>query len=233
MATPVAIPEAALVWVKRMIKSMPVDDPQVKVLLLNQACSLVWMAAPWRWTLKSGPSIPLVASTENYTITSITDLLYIYDAYATTGADVPRELAIEPTLATPGLVTGNVSAISLETNGSVIRVAPIPGSTVPSGLTVVSRYKRIAPVITGQTCTTPGFLEMPDEWFFVYVSAVLYFAYLYADDQRAGGASATEDGRVQFTGQRGILEANLLFMKQREKLPLQTRKDNEPKEGRK
>ena len=65
---------------------------------------------------------------------------------------------------------------------------------------------------------TPGL--PPDEWFSVYVEAVLYWAYKYADYDRMGTATVASNGQVQYSGQLGTLMAVLNDMRLAEKLPL-------------
>lgn len=231
-----ARPQDALVFVKQMIKRMPIDDPEVSVTIMDQANKMIWMAAPWRWTIRGLTNVTTAVNTQDYTVTLPADFLYLHDAYLSNGSDITRELTIEPWLNDNVVVTGNPSRVAVQRSGSndILRTYPRSGASIPANQQVVLRYKVEPPTITGQNQATPGVLVMDDAWFWVYISAVLYFAYLYADDQRAGGAQTdARSGGTQFTGQRAIVEANINAMREREKLPLPLAKDFEQKAERK
>lgn len=207
-------------YAKRYIKNMPFEQVQVQVL--DDVNKYLWMAAPWRWSMGSFPNIVLVNNTQDYTVSLPSDFLYLQHSYITDqNGNVPRILHVEPTLA-PGGTIGLPSRLAVVsgTAGSTgtVRLYPQPG-TLPSGWTAVSLYKKTAPVLTSKNVNTAGALIFDDEWFHVYVSGVLYYAYLFGDDQRAGGAQIDPvSGKVTFSGQRGVWEANIALMKQREKL---------------
>ena len=60
---------------------------------------------------------------------------------------------------------------------------------------------------------------MDDEWFWVYTAGVLWKAYQWGDDQRAGGVTLGANGAPQYTGQLGNFRDGLRIMAEREKLP--------------
>jgi len=133
-------------------------------------------------------------------------------------------LYIDPALPDQVNIVGQPSRIAVTGSAGgpgVLRVYPKPG-TLTTSPQVICLYKKMAPVITEKNCHTPGVLVFDDEWFWVYRSGVLWLAYLYGDDQRAGSIQAQSTGTkgMTFTGQRGVFEANLIKMAQREKLPL-------------
>jgi len=215
-------PQQAFDYAKRYIKNMPLE--QVQVQILDDTNKMMWMHSPWRWSVSTFPDITLINDTSDYTITVPSDFLYIQEAYITDSAGGPtKKLYIEPYL-NQGGIKGNPTRMAL-TSGTPgasgnIRFSPQIGQVPTIGWTAKTLYKKQAPIITASNANTVGVQVFDDEWFWVYVSGVLYFAYLFGDDQRAGAAQVDpSSGRVSFTGQRGVFEANLALMKQREKLP--------------
>lgn len=225
-------PGQAFDYVKRLIKNMPLE--QVQVQILDDTNKYMWMFAPWRWSLGTVAAITLLDNTQDYTINPTpADFLYLQDAYITDSAGgVPRILYIDGYLPTGGK-KGTISRCAIinptPSGSSTFRSFPQPG-VVGSNNTVVMTYKKQAPVITSSNIGTPGVLVFDDEWFNVYISGCLYYAYLFADDQRAGGASMGANGQVQFTGQRAVWEANLTLMRQRERINGMTTVAEEQKE---
>jgi len=204
---------------KRFIKNMPLEQVQVRVL--DSVSKVMWMAAPWRWSIGSLPNITLVANTQDYTVALPADFLYAVTSYVTDqNGGSPRDLEIVPSMPVGGLV-GQVSRVAFTgtagTNGTA-RFFPKP-VTLPTGTqTVISMYKKTAPVITPANVFTAGTLVFDDEWTPVYEAGVLWLSYLFADDTRAGSAQADGRGTYSFTGQRAVFEANIQLMKEREKL---------------
>lgn len=207
---------------KVFIKLMPLD--QLTPFILDNAMQMFWMAAPWRWTLGNMPVVTLEASRVDYTIVDPADLLFIQpgSAYISAGdSDVGRDVNVVAHISN---VVKRVSAAPTEVCHpavNTIRISPKPGATVTSGTQLVSLYKKTCPRITKANMNTLGVQVFPDEWFNVYLSAVLYQAYLYADDGRAGGVQYTEGGQRVYTGQRGVFEANLQQMREIEPLLVQ------------
>ena len=219
-------PGQAFDYAKRFIKNMPLE--QVSVQICDDVNKYMWMAAPWRWAIGAFPNIPLANSTQDYTVTLPADFLFLETSYVTDQAGgIPKIFHVESTIAPGGLqgTPSRVAVVSGNAGGSgTVRFLPAPGpGSIPTGWTTISYYRRMAPVITPSNFNTPGVLVFDDEWFHVYISGVLYYAYLFGDDQRAGGAQIDpSSNKVSFTGQRGVWEANIMLMKQREKLAGQT-----------
>jgi len=188
--------------------------------ILDDAARFFWMAAPWRWTLGNITALTLAANTSDYTITDPADFLYIQPGsvyLSEGGSDVGRYIEVTSHIhSTVQQIGGQPSQISHPATDTY-RVFPKPGSSVTSGTKIIAMYKKTCPTITAANAQTTGVQVFDDEWFWVYKSIVLYFAYLYTDDQRAGGSQS--DGKsATYTGQRGIVEANLAIMKMREPL---------------
>lgn len=85
---------------------------------------------------------------------------------------------------------------------------------------MILQYKKTAPVITNQTQYTAGYLVMDDEWFWVYSAGVLWKAYQWGDDGRAGAVTLGANGAPQYSGQLGAFQDGLRAMREKEKLPL-------------
>lgn len=219
-------------YAKTMVKSMPLEKVQVQIL--DAVNKIMWMAAPWRWTIGNFPNIDLLDNTQDYTVTLPDDFMYLIAAYITDQANgLPRPLALEPFLPLGGL-RGQPNRLTIildddDDADDIARVSPVPG-TVPDDSTIISLYKKNAPTIEPNNINTEGILLIPNEWKWVFDSGVLYYAYLFGDDQRAGGAQIDPgSGKITFTGQRGVFEANIQQMKEREKLLT----INPPPEGQK
>ena len=211
-------PADAFVYIKSYMKNMPLED--IGPALLEEISTMIWMTAPWRWTLGSLPATTVTSATQNYTITTPSDCLYVQDGYIADGDKVFRNLKIEPTLPSDVKVVGNVSRIAYLGSNSY-RTFPKSG-TMPSSPTqqMILRYKKTAPSITNQTQYTAGALVMDDEWFWVFSAGVLWKAYLWGDDGRAGGVTLGANGQPQYTGQLGVFRDGLRIMSEKEKLPL-------------
>ena len=210
-------PADAFVYVKSYLKRMPLED--VGPELLDEVNKMMWMAAPWRWTQGSLPATTVTSATQDYTITTPADFLYLLEGYVADGANVYRPLLVEATLPSDVKVVGSVSHIAY-VSGNTYRTFPKSG-TLPASPTqqFILKYKKIAPIVTNQTQYTAGFLAMDDEWFWVYSAGVLWKAYQWGDDSRAGGVTLGANGAPQYTGQLGNFRDGLRMMAEREKLP--------------
>lgn len=213
-------PAQAFDMAKRFIKNMPLE--QVQTQILSDVSAYLWMSAPWRWSIGTFPLITLASTTQDYTVILPADFLYIQDAYITDAlGNVPLILHVEPQLP-PGGKQGTPSRIAVVSGSpggsGTVRLFPFPGS-IPAGWQVITRYKKQAPVIQAKNLNTAGQLVFDDEWVHVFNSGVQYYAYLFGDDQRAGSAQIDPaSGKVTFSGQRGVFEANISLMKTHEKL---------------
>jgi hypothetical protein len=210
-------PNDAYTYCLTMVKDMPLAD--IKVQILDDAAKMIWHAAPWRWTIAAFPDVTVLANTADYTVSVPADFLYLQESFMIDEGNegTPRMLEVVPAMSA-GTVKGQPSEVSV--SGTTLSLYPIQGAiNTGSTLKVISTYKKACPKITSGNAATTGVLVMDDDWFWVYNSCVLYLAYLYADDQRAGGATLNSAGQFQFSGQRAVAEANIALMKDREKLP--------------
>ncbi len=214
MASTIA-PVDAFALCKRYIGNMPLETVQVRIL--DDVNKLFWMAAPWRWTVGNLTSIAITASTQDYTLAPPSDFLYILDSYITNGTTT-NHLKVVPSLPAATLVKGNVDFVSYQ-GSNTFRVFPNPGAASTPASSLVSFYKKQAPIITASNQNTAGTLVFDDEYFPIYESGVLWMAYLYSDDSRAGAAQIDGKGNMQYSGQRAVFEAGIANMLRREPMP--------------
>lgn len=212
---------AAFDYCKVMVKGMPLQD--IQYTIADDACKMIWGAAPWRWTVAPfATPVTLVANTQDYNITLPADFLYMQDAYLTNSqGDVRTNLDIVATSITGGSpgIPVEISITGTPGGAGVLRTYPKIGN-IKSGDTyqIICTYKKQSPTIASGNFASAGSLVMDDTWFWVFKSGMLYYAYLYADDPRAGEAVIDDRGSYKFTGQRGVFESNIALMKEREKL---------------
>lgn len=213
-------PNAAFNYALQMIKSMPLD--RVETSILQDASSLIWMAAPWRWTIGIAAPVAVSAGANTVTIAVPSDFLRLERVLVTNGnsarfvkivgevqgstilSDWPKFVAVTGT-------PGGAGALNFDTL--------FPSSE--TGWQVWFWYKKMAPVITSGNQGTGGVLVMDDEWFWVYNETVLYYAYKYADDPRAGTSEAAiSDGGagLKYSGQIGRIMTAIEEMRRSEVL---------------
>lgn len=211
-------PASAFEYAKSFLKRMPLED--IEVPILDEINKMIWMAAPWRWTQGSLPATTLTSNTQDYTIVTPSDFLYVLSGYVSDGGNVYRNLNIDASLPPDVKVVGNISRIAHQT-GNSFRTFPRTGTLPTSPVQqMILQYKKVAPHVTNKTQFTPGFLVMDDDWFWVYNAGVLWKSYLWGDDSRAGGVTVAANGTAQYTGQLGTFRDALRIMAEREKLPL-------------
>jgi hypothetical protein len=214
---------------KQFIKLQPLE--RVAPFILDEALKFLWMAAPWRWSVGVCAPLSLTINTPDQPVTVPADFLYIIRAVLTDGNTV---MHLHPEAALPvaaGGLKGNPFAVSYESSALAFRLYPYTVAAPNTGtwkLTVW--YKKKSPIITNTNIGTVGALTIDDEWFHVFKEIVLWKAYLYGDDDRAGGATWA-DGKVQYTGQLGVAMALLEQMKATEPL-LTVFKDKQLEERR-
>lgn len=212
-------PQQALETAKKFIHNMPVED--VAVRILDNVCKQIWHAAPWRWTIGAMPSVNLASTTTTYAVTLPSDFLYLTEANLSDGRSL-RNLEIvsfaPPTSASTG-VPSEISIAGVNPSATYV-VFPTPG-TIPASptQTIFASYKKAAPTIQASNTSTGGVLVMDDDWFWVFEEGVLWRAYVYANNPKAGSATVDSSGRLQFSGQLGAFMAALEWMKVREPLP--------------
>lgn len=212
-------PIEALDYVKIFIKRMPLN--QVYTELTNRVASIMWMYAPWRWTVGSTPTFPLVAATQNYVMAYPADWLYALRSTVTNGKLTEPLLEIVPVIETVTGFIGSPKQIAFRgaagDAAGAIQINPVPAE-LDGTLTVTGLYKKAMTAFTNETIYT-AVMPFPDEWYWVFEEGVLWMAYQYGDDRRAGDATIDpSNGKVSFSGQRANFEAALTQMREKEPL---------------
>ena len=214
-------PVEAIDYAKRYIKAMPFED--VAVQAVQDVSSMIWMAAPWRWTIGVCTPVELSANqTDVDVIDPPSDFLYIDKAFMTDGSSVV-ELAPESALPAYADFLGVPSKVSYVGGATPkFRVHPAYGSVATSKqYKLFVWYKKRAPVFSsGASIEVPGALIMDDEWFWVFRDGILWKAYLYADDPRAGAAQVGANGQIAYSGQYAVFQAGIEEMRRSEPLTL-------------
>jgi len=211
------LPIEALDYAKIYIKRMPLN--QVFTQLANRVSNIMWMAAPWRWTIGSTPTFTLTGAQQNYTINYPADWLYPIRSTVTDGKLTEPNLEIVPLIETVTGFVGSPKQIAFTgTAGQVggpVQISPVP-ATVTGTLVVTGLYKKKITPYTNQTIYNTV-VPFPDEWFWVFEDGMLWAAYQYGDDRRAGDATIDpSSGKLSYSGQRAQFEAGLEQMRQRE-----------------
>lgn len=204
-------------YVKYLVKNMPLETIQTR--LMDDVSKIMWNYAPWRWTIGTFSPITVTATTRDFNVVSPpTDFLYLTKAYLSNGQ---QNLDLKPVAALPATPTikGTPNYITYLPAGPQVRIYP-PFGSLPAGETwnLQVYYKKQSPVLTKATLSTAGVLLFDDEYFWVYQEGVLYRAYFYADDPRAGTATVNSKGDIQYSGQLGIFMAALAEMRRMEPL---------------
>lgn len=208
-------PIEGIEFAKRFIKEMPLED--VATEIVNDIHGRIWMAAPWSWSLGLIAPITVVNNTASYSFSLPADYFGPERAYLTSSDSKEAPRIILPVAIVPSDSAGFVGV------PNTFSITGTPGSTgtltllpKPSGLGTTMKiylvYKKVATQYTPTTIHTTA-LQLENEYFHVFNDGVLWRAYQYADDARAGGSTVAE-GRVQHNGQRGQFESSLLQMQQ-------------------
>ncbi len=211
-------PSDAISYEKIMIKSMPIDTVgSWRYYATDFVASLLWTAAPWKWTIGTLSTVNVVAATTDYAVTPPSDFLYLNKANLSDGNQT-NELRIVSALPATITQVGVPSQVAYLDATSTIRVSPKPTTGFSQTLTML--YKKQPPKITSSNYGTAGVQVFPDCYFPVFTAGVQWLAYQYADDNRAGGCTVDQDGKRQFTGQYGVFQGMIAEMRVAEKLTL-------------
>lgn len=218
MATSIP-PIDALLAANAQIKGMPLED--LYLTIANSVHRRIWQLANWTWTLASTPAITVPASTTGGTqtveFTSLTNVGRFIEAVgitpiATGGGRTDttehmRAVSLNPTTTLVGRPTTfqYIPAFTGSTDAFKFNVLP----AYPVACTLTGVYKKVFPAITAANLGTASSNnpQLPDDWYHVYEDGVLWQAYQYAGDQRAG---STANG--QYTGQLALFMAGLANM---------------------
>lgn len=209
-------PNEAFTYVDYMTKEMNLSN--VRYQILDEACSRVWNAAAWPWTIGYLDTITLAASTVDYSISGgfPADFGHIYSAILFDNNKIYKPLAVVPVLpASPGRVGQTLSIAPIEADDEV-RIYPEPPATLPTTTQkILLFYKKNPPKITSSNAGT-ACLVMDDRWFHVYKSAVLINAYKYVDDARGFDITRDDRGSTKLGGELAYFEYLIGEMKKSE-----------------
>ena len=209
----------AFEYAERFISGQDLDRFLPRIL--DDVHRILWMYAPWRWTLDLFPQFSLVSNTQDYTVTLPSDFLFLQEAKIADGKNIIHLHCGATFPATVNLISGAPSQISIQTVGSnsVARIFPCPGQ-FPVGATaqkLIAIYKKNAPKVDRETAQEAGYILLPDEYFWVYLEGVLWRAMKWAQDPRAGSVTVQDD-KIVYTGQLAEFQAAMLQMADMEKL---------------
>ena len=208
-------PAKALDTARFFVKQLPVD--RVGEDIVRRALQRLWNAAPFTWTVGSGTSFQLVAGQGEYEVALPSDFSRAIKADQVERFTlVQRELQIVSHIEADDGYKGQPSKIYFagpEGDLSVVRVSPVPAS-LSGDPRITWLYKKVAPVYTGASIHNVV-VPFPDDWYYVFEELVLYEAYRYSDDSRAGDVIFRGEG-PQLNGQAAVAAAALADMVQRE-----------------
>jgi len=221
----------AITWVKNWLKNEPIDGVDgVKYGIPDDIIKMIWMAAPWRFSVGVLPVVTLASNTQDYTVALPSDWLYPIHGYVMGGTEnVVKHMFPMPVLPqtyAPTGIPGRFAITGTASTNGTLRIYPKLGTLSSTAHYAVVYYKKTSPKIAAANYSTAGSLIIDDEWFWVFRDGVLWKSYLWADDPRAGTVQATPDGKIQYSGQRAVFEAGLFEMKARE--PLFLLEDEKP-----
>lgn len=197
-------PSTALSYAKRFVKNGRVDDATTGVRILDDANKMLWMIAPWSWTLGALDPVTFVDGTQDYAVVDPGDFLRIQWA-ARSNNDRLEQIGVVPALPVLAGHKGppkKVSHVSTGGGNVNVRFWPVPNSTDKSLLL----YKKVTTEVTSGNQGTPGTLLFPDEFYPLYQELVLYKAWQFFGDPRAGGAQSNGQQNV-YSGQLGWVMA--------------------------
>lgn len=215
-------PNDAFDYAESMCSDPRLTDVQYQIL--DEACSQIWMASPWPWTVGILDPITVAAETVDYALTYPADFGYIYKALLLDGENIFTPLWIDPVLPDDPLLTGQTISVSALPDDDLLRIYPKPpvvGSMPSTTQYIYTFYKKNPPKITAANAGTAGAMVLDDRWFHVYKSAVLINAYKYTDDARGFDIVVDSSKNVKLGGEIANFKMLLDEMRQREPLPYQ------------
>ena len=217
-------------------KNQNFDQSAIQYEVADEACSRLWMAAPWAWTVaQTSAPVTVSASATDYSFTPPTDLAYYYRARLWDGANVDKDLKIENSLPAAADYTKVGETISIAATSGGIRVYPHPVSCSPAQK-IHLYYKKTPPVIDSTNFTSGDVSShlTPARWWHVYKSLILAQAYKFSDDARGFDIQIDPiTKQVKMSGELALAEYLLNEMRAKEPLPFEWETRVEAKADRK
>lgn len=191
---------------------------------MNSANQMFHLAAPWSWTVGGLEEVTLANGTQDYAlVTSPADFLRLSQVRRFENGKYTGSMSIVGNLP---VTTSSLSAptqVTMFLAGSDLtyRVWPKPtGMLTGKEIVLIGDYKKETTLITSGNKSTASILLFPDDYYYVYELLVLYYAYLYANDMRAGTTTVDSQGRAQYTGILALAMDGINNIRQREHLSL-------------
>lgn len=208
-------PLDAFAYAKYYTKGVPLENVEGEIL--NDASSLFWNSGPWSWTL-GAITTATVGNVQEVTVTAPADFLRLQRVWLerTPGSSDLKVVSYIPVTTQEG-----VPKYAMYVSGSPTKIRfdvkyPPSTETAPN-LRMI--YKKTAPLLT-TPWSTAGSLLFDDSYFYIYRECVLFAAYKFADDPRAGSVTVTKapGGQVQkqYTGQRALVQGLFEDLKSQE-----------------
>lgn len=201
--------------IKPLVRNIPVGDDWV--MCCDMVNGAMYTAFPWKDSLQNiaATLLPLVDGQQDYSVP--------------TNIFRPTKLSLVRTDVTPNVhheidVLDDLDADPNPRNFMSIRSGALQGGTGQF------RLESAVAVPTGNTIEIQGTFQINpnkvskltdivfwrDQYLNVAFAGLLYYAYLLADDERAGSAQTNTRGQIVYTGQYGVFMAALEQMKSSE-----------------
>lgn len=186
-------------------------DSTAKGLIADEAQRVLWNFAPWKWERKNASDITIVHDTQDYTTipSDFMGLLAVQIVRTDVTPNKPTDLKIVDYINADKTEKKDPNSIDrityLQELNSAAGGFRIPNPSIVSPVTAVIRitYRKTPATKYTSANLTTDFVELPDQYFYLYKEWLLYEAYRYLGDPRAGTATFTKSGWV-YSGQLAV-----------------------------
>ncbi len=215
-------PQDAIDYATEFVKSMPFS--RVAAQVAQDVSNEIWGAAPWWWTISTLAPITLTDAVQKNNVVSPPSDFHRFETCYISEGKTKRSVKALAQVPDGATLTGLPNFVAYMDVDNTPTTTPaqiwFEKLFATGGRTwkFWAWYKRTAPLLAS-AMTTPGALGMPDDYYYVYREGVLYYAFKYATDPRAGGAQVTTQGgnrTVAYTGQLGVYRAAIEELRQQE-----------------
>lgn len=219
----------AITFVTANVRGIPLAD--IDETFADIINTKIWRAFPWSWTLAALTSIALVEDQQDYSMTvgDAAAIMRLTKTWITkTDSDPDQVCDIMPwKWLAPNLAQDvgwpNFSYIHHERRSNKLRLEAKVSLATSETLFIDGEYQTNPTKITDPTTA----IVHPDRYFDVIVSGIMWLAFKFANDKRAG-SSVVVNGQVQYTGQLGEFHDSLISMAEAESYGIQF--NNHPEE---